>query len=66
MGLCGSLCSGDSSLLRGLVLPPLEHCCSCCVKDIGWEFCEFSLCLSPCRLEWLDPVRFELDLEFEL
>lgn len=26
----------------------------------------FSLCLSPCLLDWLEPVKFELDLELEL
>lgn len=31
-----------------------------------WEFCVLSLCLSPCLLDWLEPVKFELDLEFEL
>lgn len=67
MGLWGSLWSGDNNLLKGLVLAPLEHCSNCCVKDIGccgtWGD---SLGRSPCLLEWLDPVKFELDLLFEL
>ena len=40
IGLCGSLCSGDKSLLKGRVLPPLEHCCNCCVNDNGCNGCE--------------------------
>lgn len=33
---------------------------------LTWVFCVFSRCLSPCLLDWLEPVRLELDLEFEL